>query len=99
MRRLFPWFVSLLFAAPLTAHAFGDDEQYDQCILQALRNSQSSTVANVLRGSCQSLYRDGAMLLPRERAYHVCILQNVPGVRDSYALQQIMLSCSRQNQM
>ncbi len=99
MRRLRPLLAALLLAAPFAAHAFGDDGQYDQCILQSLRNSQSSAVANVLRSSCQSLYRDGAMLLPRERAYHACILQNVPGVRDSFALQQIMQSCSRQNQM
>jgi hypothetical protein len=99
MRRLLPLLASLLLVTPLAAHAFGNDDSYDQCILQALRNSQSSAVANVLRGSCQSLYRDGAMLLPRERAYHVCILQNVPGVRDGYALQQIMASCARRNQM
>ncbi|WP_323118832.1 VF_A0006 family four-cysteine protein [Burkholderia alba] len=91
--------MSILLAAPLTASAFGSDDQYDQCILQALRNSESSSVANILRSSCQSLYRDGAMLLPREKAYHACILQNLPGVRDSFAAQQIMQACSRRNQM
>jgi hypothetical protein len=39
------------------------------------------------------------MLLPRERAYHVCVLQNVQSVRGSFAVNEILHACRRQNPM
>jgi hypothetical protein len=30
--------------------------------------------------------------LPRERSYHVCVLQNLQGVRDGFAVQQMHAS-------
>jgi hypothetical protein len=80
-------------ASPLSALAFGmDNPDYDQCILQSLRNSQSSMAADAIRRSCEAIYRNGELLLPRERSYHVCVLQNLQGVRDGFAVQQMHAS-------
>jgi hypothetical protein len=90
----------ICIASPLSALAFGtDNPDYDQCILQSLRNSQSSMAADAIRRSCEAIYRNGELLLPRERSYHVCVLQNLQGVRDGFAVQQMLRACQRQNQM
>ncbi|WP_408290482.1 VF_A0006 family four-cysteine protein [Paraburkholderia sediminicola] len=100
MRNLACLFLSITLASPLSALAFGtDNPDYDQCILLSLRNSQSSMAANAIRRSCEALYRNGELLLPREKSYHVCVLQNVQSVRDEFAVQQILRACQRQNQM
>ncbi|WP_116612132.1 VF_A0006 family four-cysteine protein [Paraburkholderia unamae] len=90
----------LTLAMPLPALALGNDNpDYDQCIMHSLRDSQSSFAARAIRTSCDALYRNGAMLLPRERAYHLCVLQNVQTVRDAFAVNEILHACRRQNQM
>lgn len=100
MRNLATLLISITLASPLPALAFGNDNpDYDQCILQSLRNSQSSIAANAIKRSCDALYRNSALLLPREKSYHVCVLQNMQDVRDGFAVQQILRACQRQNQM
>jgi hypothetical protein len=100
MRNIAYLLLSIMLASPLPALAFGmSNPDYDQCILQSLRNSQSSTAAAVIRRSCDALYRNGALLLPREKSYHVCVLQNMQNVQSRFAIQQIQLACQRQNQM
>ncbi|MCA8502647.1 hypothetical protein LGN13_13145 [Burkholderia multivorans] len=87
---------------PLPAVASGladGDAQYDQCMLQALRESRNGAAAQLIQRSCDALYRNSAMLLPRERRYHESIVQSLPGVRDNYAIQQIMAICSRRGEM
>ncbi|RKT21253.1 hypothetical protein B0G69_4631 [Paraburkholderia sp. RAU2J] len=100
MRTLTSLLVSLTLASPLPVLAQGiGNPDYDQCILQSLRDSQSSVAANAIRRSCEALYRNGALLLPRERSYHVCVLENLQTVRSQLAIQQILRACQRQNQM
>ncbi|MGF6607624.1 hypothetical protein OKW45_002524 [Paraburkholderia sp. WSM4175] len=92
--------LSIALATPLSALALGtDNPDYDQCILGSLGNSQSTFAARVISDSCSALYRNGALLLPREKSYHVCVLQNVQTVRGAFAVQQILRACRRQNQM
>lgn len=100
MRNVAYLLLSITLASPLSALAFGNDNpDYDQCILLSLRNSQSRMAAGAIRDSCDALYRNGALLLPRERSYHVCVLQNVQSVRDAFAVNEILHACRRQNQM
>jgi hypothetical protein len=100
MRTLACLLVSLTLASPLPVLAQGiGNPDYDQCILQSLRDSQSTIAANAIRRSCEALYKNGALLLPRERSYHVCVLENLQSVRGQFAIQQILRACQRQNQM
>lgn len=100
MLKLADLFLSITLATPLSALAYGNDNsEYDQCILHSLGNSQSSFAAREISNSCDALYRNGAMLLPRERAYHLCVLQNVQTVRGAFAVNEILHACRRQNQM
>ena len=100
MRNVAYLLLSITLASPLSALALGNDNpDYDQCILLSLRNSQSRMAAGAIRDSCDALYRNGALLLPRERSYHVCVLQNVQSVRDAFAVNEILHACRRQNQM
>ncbi|KXU83649.1 hypothetical protein CI15_24110 [Paraburkholderia monticola] len=100
MLKLANLFLSITLATPLAALAYGGNSpDYDQCILHSLGNSQSSFAARAISDSCDALYRNGAMLLPRERAYHVCVLQNVQTVRGAFAVNEILHACRRQNPM
>lgn len=72
---------------------------YDDCMLRALRDSRNPAASNYIQRACSALYRNNAMLLPRDAAYHECILDNMPGVRDSSAVTQINSICSRRRRM
>ncbi|KVC38856.1 hypothetical protein WS58_31715 [Burkholderia pseudomultivorans] len=92
--------VAAVLALPAAASGLSDgDAQYDQCMLQALRESRNGAAAQLIQRSCDALYRNSAMTLPRERRYHECVVQSLPGVRDNYAIQQILSICSRRAEM
>ncbi|KWF00397.1 VF_A0006 family four-cysteine protein [Burkholderia pseudomultivorans] len=92
--------VATVLALPAAASGLSDgDAQYDQCMLQALRESRNGAAAQLIQRSCDALYRNSAMTLPRERRYHECVVQSLPGVRDNYAIQQILSICSRRGEM
>ena len=99
MRNASRWLLSAALVLPLPAMAFGTNAQYDQCMLLSLRNSQGSAAASMIKSSCQALYQNGNMLLPREVRFHQCILQNMPGVRDNFSVQQIRQTCRSLNPM
>jgi hypothetical protein len=83
------------------AHAQLSDSQaaYEDCLLSSLRDSRNEATTQLIRRSCYALYQNGEMLLPRERNYHLCILQNLPGAREPSAISQIVSVCSRRLQM
>ncbi|MFM0299152.1 hypothetical protein PQQ99_03340 [Paraburkholderia sediminicola] len=55
MRKLAYLLLSITLASPLPALALGNDNpDYDQCILQSLRNSESSMAAEAIRCSCDA---------------------------------------------
>jgi hypothetical protein len=92
--------VSLTLVTSVSSMAYASDNpDYDQCILHSLANSQSNFAARALSDSCDALYRNGAMLLPREKSYHLCVLQNVQAVRGAFAVNEILHACRRQNRM
>ncbi|MFC0690571.1 VF_A0006 family four-cysteine protein [Paraburkholderia humisilvae] len=83
-----------------TSKAFAiDTSAYDQCMLQVLRTSRSEAATHLMQRSCYALYQNGPLLLPREQAYHSCILQSLPWVKEPSAIVQIVSICSRQRQM
>jgi len=93
-------FAAVALALPGAAFALTDGSaQYDDCMLNALRESRNGAAAQLIQRSCDALYRNNAMLLPRERRFHECVVQSLPGVRDNYAIQQIMSICSRRGEM
>ncbi|NIE63652.1 VF_A0006 family four-cysteine protein [Burkholderia sp. Ax-1719] len=84
-----------------SAHSALADSQsnYEDCLLSSLRDSRNEATSQLIRRSCYALYQNGEMLLPRERNYHLCILQNLPGAREPSAISQIVSICSRRGQM
>lgn len=80
--------------------ALADNQSdYDNCMLVGLRDARSQIVTDYIQRSCYALYKNGEMLLPRERAYHECILQNMPGVREQFAIMRINAICTRRGQL
>ncbi|MCA3886565.1 MAG: hypothetical protein IOC38_16070, partial [Burkholderia sp.] len=60
-------FATVALALPGAAFALTDgSEQYDNCMLNALRESRNGGAAQLIQRSCDALYRNNAMLLPRE---------------------------------
>ena len=59
---------AVALALPGAAFALTDGSaQYDDCMLNALRESRNGAAAQLIQRSCDALYRNNAMLLPRER--------------------------------
>jgi len=93
---------SVLFASALLVPglAMADNNgSYDQCLMQSLKGNRNSMSSSVIADACGKVYKNGAMLLPRERNYYICLIQNLPGVENDYAVQQISTACRRQNPM
>jgi hypothetical protein len=88
--------LGLLFAHPALADG---PSSYDDCMLVGLRDARSQVASNYIQRSCYALYRNGEMLLPREKAYYECILQNMPGAREQFAIIRINAICSRRGQL
>ncbi|WP_434113416.1 VF_A0006 family four-cysteine protein [Paraburkholderia caffeinilytica] len=72
---------------------------YDDCMLIGLRDARNQIASNYIQRSCYALYRNSEMLLPRERAYYECILQNMPGTREQFAIMRINEICARRGQL
>jgi len=72
---------------------------YDDCMLLGLRDARNPIASNYIQRSCYALYRNGEMLLPRDVAYHECVLDNMPGAREPSAIMQINAIRSRRSQL
>jgi hypothetical protein len=72
---------------------------YDECLLASLRGARNAAASELIQRSCFALYRNGEMLLPREMAYHRCILGTLPGMKELSAIAQVVAICSRQRSM
>lgn len=72
---------------------------YDDCMLVGLRDARNQVASNYIQRSCYALYRNSEMLLPREKVYYECILQNMPGAREQFAIMRINAICARRGQL
>lgn len=94
------YFAYLLLASlAVDGNAAFAGRQYDQCLLQTLRGSHNGAATALINDACDRLYNNGSLMSPRDQAYYVCVLQNVPGVESSSAAQQIASACRRQNSL
>jgi hypothetical protein len=91
--------IGLLGLVTMQAALAGGESTYEECVLDSLRGSRNQAASNLMQRSCYALYQNGEMLMPRERAYHYCILQNLPGAKEPSAIAQISVLCSRRRQM
>ncbi|CAG9234594.1 VF_A0006 family four-cysteine protein [Burkholderia gladioli] len=89
--------VSALAASASPAFAFNEEANYNACILRSLSNTWNRNVVEILRGSCDRLYRQWSMLSPSDKAFNECLLQNLPGVQSSAAIGPVMSACRRQS--
>jgi hypothetical protein len=88
----------LCISGPHSALADSQSD-YEDCLLSSLRDSRNEATTQLIRRACYAIYQNGEMLLPRERNYNLCILQNLPGAREPAAISQIVSVCSRRGQM
>lgn len=89
--------LAMLTLSPLPAVAF-DSQQYDECVLQYLRNAKSGQASDMIVNACRKLYKEAAFLQNAERTYQACLLQNLPGVENDQAAQYIAAACQRRSQ-
>ncbi|PFH10834.1 hypothetical protein BCF11_3267 [Collimonas sp. PA-H2] len=90
-------FLAMMAFSAWPAMAF-DSQQYDECVLQYLRNAKSGQASDMIVNACRKLYKEGAFLQSAERTYQACLLQNLPGVENDQAAQYIAAACQRRSQ-
>ncbi len=93
------FFISITAALMISTSTYGNSPEYDQCLMRALKGDHSSQVSMVITDACKKIHVDGALLLPRERNYYACLVQNLVDVRHDLAAQQIDQVCLRQNSL
>lgn len=90
MTRLLFWLV-----VPLCPLAFATErDDYHRCILQYQRLAKEGQAVFLIEQACNKLFNEGAFLLRKEKAYYQCLLDNLPGVENAFAVQKIRSVCN-----
>lgn len=77
-----------------TTAALADEEaDYQQCLLEHQPKVQLEQVAARVRYACDKVHRDN-LLLPRKKAYFLCILSYLPPVETESAVQDVLGACA-----
>lgn len=65
--------------------------------MQSLKGVRSRQAADLNTQSCRKLYKESGFLNNNEKNYRVCLVQNLQGIENDYAAQQVALACRRAN--
>ncbi|MBI0329497.1 VF_A0006 family four-cysteine protein [Burkholderia plantarii] len=89
--------LAALAATASPAFAFNEEANYNECILNTVPNTWNRNVVEMIRTSCDRLYRRWAMLTPTDVSFHRCLLAHLPGVQSSAAIGPVVQACRRQS--
>src|SRR5215472_2905517 len=83
---------TILSAGPLTAQFSDDAQRQAQCELTYMRDTLSPLAISWIRTACNRLAIDSG-LDERNRRFHLCLLESLPGVQADIAADRIITAC------
>ena len=90
--------VLIIFTFSLTASPiFAGQEEYDDCLLEHLKNAKLDSTTQLIKGACKEIYKDPGTLSDRRHAYNECLLEYLPGIESADAVLEIRNVCKRKH--
>ena len=88
-------FVVSLSAIPILA----GEENYDDCILEHLKNTKLNWAVEIIKKACRENYKDLTTLSndSKRREYNECLLEYLPGTESLDAADEIRKACERKH--
>ncbi len=94
-------FVIIVFAISLTASPIyagpEDQEQYDDCILEHLKNAKLDLATQLIKEACREIHKNPGLLSHKRRDYNECLLEYLPGIQSGDAVLEIQSACKRKH--
>ena len=85
-------------AGPVETRAqFDAQQQQAQCELRHIGDTRSQLAIDWIRTACNRLAIDGGFLDERNRRFHGCLLQSLPGAQSDAAADAIISACRTAN--
>ena len=83
----------IIFFLATPASTIAGQAQYDDCILDHLRNSKLDVVTHLIKQACQENYKDPGFTSDKKRAYNNCLLGHLVGVESIQAAMDLRAAC------
>jgi hypothetical protein len=87
-------FVGLGFSGVALARAH---PEYDDCLLQHLKNARLDVVTQMITQACYQNYVDDNFMSKRELKRNDCLLENLPGIESFDAVARVSEVCERKS--
>ena len=93
MKQLFLAIVILALIIAKSAHA--GQAEYDDCILEHLKNAKIDVAAHLIKQACVENYKSPSFISEKRRTYNLCILEHLKGVESIQAVMDMKAACVR----
>jgi hypothetical protein len=71
--------------------------EYDDCLLQHLKNARLDVAARMITQACYQNYVDDNFMSKREKKRNDCLLDNLPGIESIDAIARVTEVCDRKS--
>jgi hypothetical protein len=89
--------INLLVLAVSTPAIAGQAE-YDDCILEHLKDAKLDDATRLIKQACYENYKDTSFTSDKMRSYNNCLLEHLVGVESISAVMEIKTACSRKHE-
>ena len=91
----------MAFAAAVAVLAAGaqarSNPEYDDCLLQHLKNARLDVATQLITQACHQNYVDDNFMSKREKKRNDCLLENLPGIESLDAIVRVTEVCERKS--
>ncbi len=92
------FFMLIFFVVSLTAiPILAGQEEYDDCILEHLKNAKVDFATQLIKSACRENYKDFMSLSNKRQEYNECLLESLPGIESLDAVDEIKEACVRKH--
>lgn len=71
--------------------------EYDDCLLQHLKNAKLDVATQMITQACHQTYVDGNFMMKRDQKRNECLLEHLPGIESVDAVARVTEVCNRKS--
>lgn len=84
-----------LLGLALTTPTIAGQAEYDDCILEYLKNAKLDLATHLIKQACEENYKKSSFTSGNKRAYNNCLLEHLVGVESIQAVMAIKSACGK----
>lgn len=85
--------IAVILLLATSASAMAGQAEYDDCILEHLKNAKLDVVTHIIKQACEENYMKKTFTSDKRRAYNKCLLEHLEGVESFQAVMDIRAAC------